>query len=165
MSCDYILPLASGIWQEMEEPSSVSISFISGKLVSNFFLGQLGALTYKCYENVSGCIIPPLDNGEQGIYALLYLGDYYKKQVKSYIGAAGVKRVLSVAEGDSRISFSNQNSEAQTIRTLAKDYNDQAKEMADLYNRGLATARGVSFYTIEQYSPVNNIGNNYSPRI
>jgi len=162
MSCDYILPLSSGIWSELNEPSSVSVSFISGKLVSESFLGQLGSLTYKCYTSVSGCIVPPLDNGEQGIYALLYLGDYYKKQVINYIGAAGVNRVLSVAEGDSKISFGNKTSEAKEIRGLAKDYNDQAKEMADLYNRGLATARGVSFYTIDQYGN-NGLSDNYGP--
>ena len=163
MSCDYIFTLSSGLWEEIGSPTSVSVSFISGKLVSESFLGQLGSLTYKCYSSVSGCVEPPLDNGEQGIYSLLYLGDYYKKQVTSYIGAAGVKRVLSVAEGDSRISFSNQNSEAQTIKALAKDYHDQAKEMADLYNRGQATARGVSYLTINQYGPVSSLNDQYAP--
>jgi hypothetical protein len=165
MSCSYISGLANNIYEEIGSPSSTSVSFISGKLVSNAFLGQLGSLTYKCYSGVSGCIEPSLDVGEQAIYSLLYLGDYWKKQVSAYIGAAGVKRVLSVSEGDSRVSLSNQNSEAQTIRILAKDYSSQAREMADLYNRGLATARGVSFYTIEQYGPANNIGTDYSPRL
>lgn len=165
MSCTYISGLANNIYEEIGSPSSTSVSFISGKLVSNAFLGQLGSLTYKCYEGVSGCIEPPLDAGEQAIYSLLYLGDYWKKQVSSYIGAAGVKRVLSVKEGDSSVTLSNSTTEAKEIRGLAKDYSSQAKEMADLYNRGQATARGVSFYTIEQYSPVNNIGNDYTPRI
>lgn len=162
MSCPYISGLAQSIYEELNSPSSTSVSFISGKLVSNAFLGQLGSLTYKCYSGVSGCIEPPLDVGEQGIYSLLYLGEYYKKQVVNYIGAAGVKRVLSVAEGDSRISLSNATSEAKEIRALAKDYTSQAKEMADLYNRGLATARGVSFYTIDPYTQ-SSLNNGYSP--
>jgi len=164
MSCAYIQTLASGLWEEVGSPSSVSVSFISGKLVSDSFLGQLGSLTYKCYSTSGGCIIPELDNGEQGIYSALYLSDYYKKQVSNYIGAAGVKRVLSVAEVDSRISLSNTTSEAKEIRALAKDYSEQAKELAELYNRGLATARGVSFYTINQYGPNSAIvDGNYYP--
>jgi hypothetical protein len=161
MSCAYIEVLSSGLWEEIGSPSSVSVSFISGKLVSESFLGQLGSLTYKCYQSVSGCIEPPLDNGEQGIYGLLYLGDYYKKQVVNYIGAAGVKRVLNVREADSSLTFSNTTSEAKEIRALAKDYNDQAKEMADLYNRGLSTARDVSFYTINPYGNGNSTTDQY----
>lgn len=166
MSCAYIQTLASGLWEELNSPSSVSVSFISGKLVSDSFLGQLGSLTFKCYQSISGCIEPPLDNGEQGIYSALYLSDYYKKQVVNYIGAAGVNRVLSVAEGDSRISFGNKTSEAKEIRALAKDYSDQAKELADLYNRGLSTARDVSFYTINQFGPSAALASDqYSPRL
>ena len=165
MSCSYISGLANNIYEEIGSPSSTSVSFISGKLVSNAFLGQLGSLTYKCYSGVSGCIEPSLDVGEQAIYSLLYLGDYWKKKVADYIGDAAVKKVLSVREGDSSISIQNGVSAAKEIRGLAKDYSSQAKEMADLYNHGLATARGVSFYTIEQYSPVNNIGGDYSPLV
>jgi glutathionyl-hydroquinone reductase len=129
----------------------MSVSYISGKLVSDSFLGKLGSLTYKCYSGVSGCIQPALDNGEQNIYSLLFLGDYYNKQVSQYIGAAGVKRVINVKEGDSSITLQNSNESAKIIKTLAKDYHEQAKEMADLYNRGQATARDVQFYTINPY--------------
>jgi hypothetical protein len=163
MSCAYIFTLSTGLWQEIGEPSSVSVSYISGKLVSDALLGKLGSLTYKCYSGVSGCIEPALDNGEQGIYSALYLSDYYKKQVSSYLGAAGVKRVLSVSEGDSKLSFSNSTSEAKLVKDLAKDYAEQAKELADLYNRGLSTARDVSFYTIDPYVRAGNDNNNFGP--
>jgi len=164
MNCNYISGLANDIYEEIGSPSSTSVSFISGKLVSNSFLGQLGALTYKCYTNESGCINPALDAGEQAISFLLYLGDYYKKQVSNYLGAAGVKRVLSVREGDSSISLSNSATEAKLIRDLAKDYTEQAKEAADLYNRGLSNARQVQFYTIDQYSSANGSENQYGPQ-
>jgi hypothetical protein len=165
MNCNYISGLANDIYVEIGSPSSTSVSFISGKLVSNSFLGQLGALTYKCYTNESGCINPALDAGEQAISFLLYLGDYYKKQVSNYLGAAGVKRVLSVREGDSSISLSNSATEAKLIRDLAKDYTEQAKEAADLYNRGLSNARQVQFYTIDQYSSANGSENQYGPQL
>jgi hypothetical protein len=165
-SCPYITDLASSIHKNIGEPSAVSVSFIAGKLTSNAFLGQLNTLLYKCHTVVSGCIDPALDVDEQAIYTTLYEADYYKKQISSYIGAAGVKRVLSVKEGDSSISLSNTASEAKVIADLAKSLRQQANEMADLYNRGQATARGVSFYTIDQYGPSSSlIDNQFSPRI
>ncbi len=153
MSCTYIFDLATGLWQNFGEPTSISVSFISGKLTSNAFLGQLDSLIYKCHTVISGCIEPPLDPGEQAIYSLLYQGDYYRSQISAYIGAAGVKKVLSVREGDSSVTLQNGVSSAQVIRGMSQDYLNQAKELADLYNRGLATARGVDFYTINQYGP------------
>jgi hypothetical protein len=165
-SCPYITDLASSIHKSIGEPSAVSISFIAGKLTSNAFLGQLNTLLYKCHSIVDGCIEPPLDVDEQAIYATLYEADYYKKQISSYIGAAGVKRVLSVKEGDSSVSLSNTASEAKVIADLAKSLRQQANEMADLYNRGRATALGVSFYTIDQYGPSSSLINDqFSPRI
>jgi hypothetical protein len=124
-------------------------------------LGQLNSLIYKCYEIREGDIFPALGESEQAIYALLYISDFYKKQVSQYLGAAGVKRVISVREGDSSVQLVNSNEQAKTIRGLAQDYTNQAKEMADLYNRGLATARGVSLYTIDQYRNTNGLGDDF----
>jgi len=160
--CAYITDLATYIHKNIGEPTAVSTSFIASKLISPAFLGNLNSLLYKCHATVSGCIQPPLDGDEQAIYALLYESDYYKKQISSYIGAAGVKRVMSVREGDSSIAFSNTATEAKLISDLSKSTYEQAKEMADLYNRGQATARGVDFYTINQYGN-NNLGNQYGP--
>lgn len=130
----------------------MSVSFIAGKLISKSFLGLLDSLIYKCHTITDGCIEPALDGGEQAICAILYESDYYKKQVVNYIGAAGVKRVLSVREGDSSVTLQNTNESAKIIQNISKDLFEQAKEMADLYNRGLATARDISFYTIDQYA-------------
>lgn len=139
----------------------MSVSYISGKLVSESFIGKLSSLTYKCYSVSGGCIIPALDAGEQSIYSLLFQSDFYNKQVSQYLGAAGVKKVVSVKEGDSSIQLVNSNEQAKTIRGLAKDYYEQAKEMADLYNRGLATAKDVKLYTIDPYRASTNVGDNF----
>lgn len=140
----------------------MSVSFIAGKLTSNAFLGQLNALLYKCHVIDAGCIEPPLDVDEQAIYGVLYEADYYKKQILSYIGAAGVKKVLSVKEGDSSISLQNSNESAKIVRELSKDRFKQAAELADLYNKGKATARDVSFYTISPYGNRNAMNDQYT---
>lgn len=165
-SCSYITDLANSIHKSIGEPSSVSVSFIAGKLTSNAFLGQLNTLLFKCHTIIDGCIEPALDVDEQAIYAVLYEADYYKKQILSYIGAAGVKKVLSVKEGDSSINLQNSNESAKIVQALSRDRLKQAQEMADLYNRGQSTARGVSFYTINQFGPsAALVSDQYSPRI
>lgn len=164
--CPYITDLATSIHRNIGEPSDVSVSFIAGKLTSNAFLGQLNTLLYKCHIIDAGCIEPPLDVDEQAIYGVLYEADYYKKQILSYIGAAGVKKVLSVKEGDSSVSLQNSNESAKIVQNLSKDRFKQAQEMADMYNKGRAIARDVSFYTINQYGPSSSLTDaNYSPRI
>ncbi len=129
MSCEYIYTLSSGIWVDINEPSGIAISTISGKLTSDGFLGKFDALTDGCHSVVSGCIEPPLNGQEQGIYSQLYLTEYYNKLFLQSQGAVGTAAWISIREGDSSITKATPTEISKLYRAL---YQDSSSELDDL---------------------------------
>jgi len=157
MSCEYIFALSTGIWLEIDGPSSISVASISGRLVSSGFLGQLDTRINGCHTVVSGCIQPPLNIEEQAIYEYMYLAGYYKKRSLQSFGSASPDNPMAgiewtrIQENDSVVSRANPNEIAKFWRTLYNDANIEVNRLVDLYKRNRSAASSVDYITINQY--------------
>ena len=86
MSCEYVGIIASGIWNDIGSPTSITISAISGRLLTSGFLGQLDAINQTCHFIDSGCIYPLLVGEEIAIYEEIYKANYYRTFSTQEIG-------------------------------------------------------------------------------
>lgn len=151
MGCEYIGTLASGIWDDLNSPTNISIAFISGKLLSSGFIGEANTITAECNYIESGCLYPPLSAAQQAIYNKLYLYQFYSKEGLRLMSLAASKNFMtSVREGDSSISFASPQQILQTYRGLAREAKADLDSLADYYKRNLAAPQSVNFYTIDQ---------------
>lgn len=121
MSCDYIIGLASGIWQDINSPSGVTPLYISGWLVSDQNVGKLNALLSTCFSgDGAGCIGPSLGPQEQGIYGEIYKQLYWQQQINANLGAGGIMWV-EMQEGDSKIRRASPTEVAKVYKDLWKE--------------------------------------------
>jgi hypothetical protein len=135
MSCDYIQTLASGIWDDIGQPTAVSVSYISGWLVSAPNIGKLNNAINTCYSGVSGCIDPVLSEDEQAIYKDIYLSSYYGRQATSFLGAAGVDSWLEIKDDVSSIKRQNKNEISKSFIALQKQVQEDLKDKIFAYER------------------------------
>lgn len=145
MSCDYIYSLASGIWEEIGEPVSISIPYISGWLTNDSNLGKLNNLINVCYSGVSGCIEPPLGSDESAIYKEIYKDNYYKRQVSNSLNSAGsaAGAWVELKDGTSSIKRHAKTDIAKIFVALQAESAAAIKDMASSYNINRANPLGV----------------------
>lgn len=121
MPCSpYLTDLALNIWLDLSQPTGQPPSYIQSKLVSQPYVGQLNNQLATCYTAVSGDISPALGDTEQGIYSLLYQYNYYSTQLNRVLQGLN-PGVVSLADGDSRIVFTNPVDIARMYRDAAKE--------------------------------------------
>ena len=162
MACAYITDLAKGIYNEIGQPTSISISFIQSKLTSKAFLGQLDTLVYKAHTIENGDILPELDEYEQAIYSRLWVYEYYNAEGPKFLNlAAGRSFATMVAEGDSKVQFASPVEIAKYYKSLAKEYKNFVDEMVEKYNKQQSFPRSNDMYTINVYG--NYAIGGYSP--
>lgn len=135
MSCDYIQTLASGIWDDIGQPTATSVSYISGWLVSDANLGKLNNALNSCYSGVSGCVDPIISGDEQAIYKDIYLISYYGRQAAAFLGAAGVDTWLEIKDDVSSIKRQNKNELSKSFIALQKQTQEDLKDKIFAYER------------------------------
>ena len=126
-------------------------------------LGMLNSLidTNYCVE------APELDSEAQAIYKQLYLHHYYSKKARNALrgvmacsstsdGSAG--EVLSLKDGESRVSFMNKNETAKIIRGLANDAKASIDYLVTRYNMFQSEPRQVGGIEAEAQSFALSIG-------
>lgn len=91
--------------------------------------------------NTSYCLDSPnLDSEAQAIYKQLYLYHYYSKKTRNamrgIIGCQGDTsgEVVSLSDGESRVTFTNKNETAKIIRGLANDAKANLDDLVARYN-------------------------------
>lgn len=138
MSCDYIQTLASGIWDDINQPTAISVQYISGWLVSDANLGKLNNAINGCYSGVSGCISPVISGDEQAIYKDIYLISYYARQAMSFLGAAGVDSWLEIRDDSSSVKRQNKNELSKSFIALQKQTQEDLRDKIFAYERNRA---------------------------
>jgi hypothetical protein len=118
--------IISGIYDDINDPTSVTSGYISGWLVNN--VGRLNNNILTSYTGVSGDITPELGQEESDIYKQLFFINYYSRQIISSLGAGGVDPVVEVTDDGSSIRVLNKNELAKTYIQLKK----QSQETLDL---------------------------------
>jgi len=163
--------LAYGIWQDLDSPTTPSVTFISGWIGAERGVGQLNTLLNleiivdedgvhagelfvigDCsgvYE--VGDFYPILGNTEKAIYTELYKVDYYQKKVRDSL--AGILEGgdslstdwTSLTEGDTIIRRVNKNEVAKTYRNMSKDSRAYLDNLVSDYNRNTSMPNQVTF--------------------
>jgi hypothetical protein len=153
-NCSGIFSLATGIWQQINEPTDLSVSAIEGKLLSSGFLGSFDILVNGChyidYDSVNSgyCIAPALNSEEYAIYEKLYTSTYFQKQsIKVLNMNAGVNSALwtRLQENDSVISRSDPISLAKYLKDMYTEHNESMKDLVFFYKQNKSTARSVDY--------------------
>lgn len=159
MACASITDTATNIWNDLGQPTDISVSYIQTKLVSNSFLGKLNVLLGTCYTIVSGDIIPALGTDETAIYSALYQADFWTRKVAQL--AAGLDpSPLSLADGDSRIVFTDVVNKMRLYRDMQKQLTDEVNRLATTYRIDGTSPGDVKYFTVDN-GFFNNYGNGF----
>lgn len=163
--------LASGIWVDLNEPQTPSITYISGWIESSRGLGKLNLLLDTCFGvDVSGLhagetyyaghgysgtygagdFYPTMGQAEISIYTEVYKADYYDKAIRDAmnglisVGSGSAVDWNELREGDSVIKRSNRNELAKTYRLLLNDSKAELNRLVGFYKQNLARPRQVA---------------------
>lgn len=164
MSCNVLIgQWASGVWQDLGSPASVSALTISGYAVSPNTLGRLNNFIGTCYSGsgYSGIgsndfdVVPDLTDQELAIEGQLYLVSYYNALAQSVMGAGatlspaqGGLQWQQLREGDSVVTRPNLAAIAKVYTDASKEAMAQLKYLVNVYItqvQGSATPRNVLY--------------------
>lgn len=154
-----VFNISSGIWLDLDSPTSLAVTTISGRLISSGFLGQLDSLLQSAHYIDSGYnIVPSLVAEEQFIYSELYKCNYYRTAaIQVIVNSAGLSDTSTlftrVREGDSEIVRESPVNVSRMLRDLEKQSWDKIRAMAVEYKKGLAIPLSVSYYGMDLANP------------
>lgn len=164
---NYIGALASGVWDELGDPSSVSVQTISGWFMNN--IGRLNNYLMICTAPAtgdvaaSGYLFYPMELTpiELDIYAMLYEYSYYNTQIANvYNNISSVSSMFrNLKEGDSAISRDTPLDAAKAMKALRDQLISDIKWKSSLYRIGQANPQNVNSIIYAIY------GNNYYSNI
>lgn len=140
MSSSFLIGVwASGFWQELGSPASLSALTLSGYACTPETIGRLNNLIGTCYfpsgaSGDSGIIgynfdvAPNLTLQEVALIGAMYLVSYYMGLAQASMGAGGIiaitnggTPVQSIKEGDSQITWAN-------VAGIGRNYVELAKQ-------------------------------------
>ena len=119
-----ILALASGIYEDINSPTSLSVPFISGWITSSASLGNLNNRLTTSFFYSGGCISGGFGDTEAAIYGMMYQKEYYRKQAQQVLAGGGLLWT-SINEGDSRITRANPADISKSYMALSKDAEEE----------------------------------------
>ncbi len=127
-----ITQIAKELYEELAEPSDISISSIAYWLRSN--LGKLNnrlcaSFDMDCDLNVT----PDLNLGAADIFKTMYAIYYFNKNANSNLGAMVFNSVLEIDSDGSRIKMNNKNEIAKTYINLRNLANEDLKNLINGY--------------------------------
>jgi len=142
MPCN-LYNLASGCWDEIGQPTAISVGYISGWFINN--IGKLNNAIITAYSgvgdtgnNINTGIDPCLGDAESDIFKELYKVQYYDRQVNSFLGAAALSPWTEIKDDVSSIRRISQNDIAKTYVSLRKEAQENLNNMIFAYQRNHA---------------------------
>ncbi len=144
---DQILSLSSGVWQDLNSPSSVSVQYISGWFTNSGNLGDLNNRLSTCFYLTGDgpCIVPDFAGEEAAIFGLIYKINYYGVQIQSLTGPSAWIRL---SEGDSTIVRTDG---AKVFLQLLSEDRKQLRLNIDDYKKNLSGPRTVDAASLYTY--------------
>lgn len=131
--------------------------------ISGWFAANVGNLNNALNTSFSG-VDPEIDSEAGAIFKNMYLARYYDRMARN--AARGVivstqgENILSVSDGDNRISFANRNEVAKSFRGLKQDIEAQIEKAVHQYCMFMSAPQSVdgidtavSGYTYGQLNP------------
>lgn len=134
---------ASGIWNDLNQPSITSPTAIAWWLYYN--VGRLNTMIYTNYSGVSGSIVPDMGPAEASIYKDIYIVKFWERMVNSNVGAAAWDAsVIQVTEGNRTIKVTDRNNIAKTCLAAKDSAQKDLMQLIALYKINAATPYEVS---------------------
>lgn len=144
MSCQYILTMASGVWQDLGNPSDISPTYISGWFTNESNIGKLNNHIYTCFSGSSGCITPSLGAEEQSIYCEIYKINYYNKRIIESLGAGGIQWT-ELRDGDSTVRRANPTEASKAYIQMKKLSDENLTDLIASYKIKKAAPRTIDY--------------------
>lgn len=148
---------ATGIWETLGSPSSLSALTISGYAVQPSTLGRLNAMIGTCYSGTgylgTGTVFdaaPELTNSELALVEGMFRVGWYSRLAQAMMGTSPSEIPwASISEGDTKISRANPVNLGKEYRELAKDTQVHLNYLVNAYIQqvqGGSTPRSVDLY-------------------
>lgn len=141
---------ASGIYEDLGNPSGISTAYISGWLANNF--GTLNILIHTTYSGLSGTIDPWLGDKEQGIYQELFNIKFYERAAATSLNAASYDTWIEIADDGSRVRRVSKNDLAKSFQSQKKESEARLLRLVASYNQD--GANPVQVVGDDTFSPV-----------
>ncbi len=139
----YLGELAANVWEEIGQPTDVSIQNIHGWFIAN--VGKLNSYIDTCFVNVDGTgISPDMTNRETAVFGQLYKIKYYERMVSTNLGA-GAYAITELRDGDTVIRTASKTELAKTYKDIKNQEHVVLKDLVNAYKRDQSIPKGVFF--------------------
>ena len=123
---------------------------ISHSRISGWLSANIGGLNTLLHTNFSGDN-PEVDNAAAYIFSLMYLKDYNTRAARNALrgvvtASTNGDNILSVSDGDNKISFVNKNEVAKNFKGAANDYSAEIKGLVYNYQMYAASPLQLGGY-------------------
>lgn len=146
-----ILTLASGIYEDLNSPSALSIGYISGVLTSSGFLGNINNRLNCSFWIESGtCIAGGFGAEESDIASTLFQMNYCRQQSMAVMQGGGAF-VTTIKDGDSTISMEGKSKLAAEWRAMRKELEDTLRVAVANWSRGHVAPVTVDAASLASY--------------
>lgn len=133
-----IQDIAQEIFDELGEPSDLTVSYIGGYLNSNIgYLNNL-LLTSFTVNNITGLISPEISEDEKTIYKKIYIIYYYGRVISTNMGASAFNQVIEVSSDGSTVRRAARTNVAASYLQLKKQETDELKQLINGYKERVA---------------------------
>lgn len=147
-----LVDLADQTYRNLSSPDDISIPSIAAYYRFGVNLGELNSLLGKNYSvDENSLEIVESDGTEIGIdeaaiYELIYNLDYYKRQIRRYLGAGSVDvMILESATSDGgNLKFVNRNNIAASFSKLKTETQEELNKLINYYKFGKGRATQVT---------------------
>lgn len=119
-------------YNDLLETDDTSVAKILKWLQDN--LGQLNDLIATNYQISENDASPELGIDEAGIFGIIYLMNYYQRQIQSNLGASAYDW-SEVVEADTRVRRVSRNEIAKSYRFLSNDSRDYLYRLVESYKK------------------------------
>jgi hypothetical protein len=164
-----VTDIASDTWLlDLSEPDDVSVASIAQWY--RVHIGDLNNLINQGFNiNSSYEIVDEngtaINDDAASIFKKLYEIHYFKKQSKSYLGAAGINSVTQVTQDGTTVRGVDRNGIAKTYNDLLKESKVDLKQLLNNYKYNRSTAKHVETddkYTINEPQIFDSLNNSTS---
>lgn len=125
--------ISDEIYQELGEPSDVSLSSIAHWLRNN--VGKLNILLNATFSvsETDYELDTSLDIQQKDIFKKMYLVYYYRRKISANSTAMGYDSVIQIDRNGNKVRFTNANEVSKLYRELVKDEEMNLKSLVNSY--------------------------------
>lgn len=160
ISTEIIEQFSTGVWNDLGQPTDITVTSISGWVTQPQTLGKLNSYIGTCYQGTgyTGAgswnydVTPAITNTETAILNEMFQVSYYQQLIRKIAGAGGINRIVqNISEGDSKISYVSSAALAKVYTDNVIEANKRLNYLVNVYANEAAGAnnpRSVDYYML-----------------